>query len=63
MAKTRIYCGVVSCKHRKIDPRYIKGKNGYCTAPSIFLRPCAHNADNVVACSNFIEDIEDKDNG
>jgi hypothetical protein len=52
---SRIYCNVESCKHRKVDPQYIKGKNGYCTAKTIILQPCSPDADNVVACSEFTE--------
>ena len=52
---TRICCGVVTCKYREVEPQYIKGKNGYCTAHQIFLQPAAHDADNIVACSEFTE--------
>jgi len=58
---TRICCGVVVCKYRKIEPQYVEGKNGYCTARQIFLKPCAHDADNIVACSEFTE-RDDTDN-
>jgi len=59
---TRICCGVVTCKYRKVEPQYIEGKNGYCSARRIFLQPAAHDADNIVACSEFRE-VEEKDNG
>ena len=60
--ETRICCGVVTCKYSIVEPHDIEGKNAYCSARRIFLQPAAHDADNVVACSEFTE-IEDKDNG
>ena len=56
---TRIYCNVVSCKYRKECPQYIKGKNGICTKGMIILQPAAHDADNIVACSEFTEEDEE----
>jgi len=59
--RTRVCCGVVTCKYRKVEPQYIEGKNGFCTAEMIILQPAAHDADNMIACSEFTE-LEDKDN-
>jgi len=45
--ETRINCGVKSCVHRS--------KDGFCDREDVHLQPCAHDVDNVVACSEFEE--------
>ena len=44
---TKIICHVESCKYRN--------KEGVCIHTSIHLQGCTPDADNVVACSEFLE--------
>jgi len=46
---TRIMCNVESCVYRSDE--------GICTHTSIHLQACSCDADNVVACSEFLEMI------
>lgn len=48
---TRIVCKVKSCAYRSSE--------GICEHTSIHLQPCTPDGDNVVACSEFTERLDD----
>ena len=54
-----IYCKAVCCKY--LGPITGTGDFGECQKETIHLQPCSNVADNVMACSEFEEESEDKD--
>ncbi|KKN08148.1 hypothetical protein LCGC14_1059600 [marine sediment metagenome] len=50
---TRIFCKAVCCKWLGDEDEYIQRR---CTRETLHLQPCASDADNVMACSEFEEE-------